>query len=151
MIDVAYYTSVRRVLGRNIVLLPHVRCLVWGVRQRELDAVCRDIRSQIKPLLPYATAAQYKRVRDGDLLQMVWYVCKTPYKQYQLGQREKSDSLQQWDRQINGVNSVRLYADLHDVTLDQLTLVGGQGRSLLKALRQDVQRWQRNARAKGCI
>ena len=58
MIDVAYYTSVQRVLGHNIVLLPHVHCLVWGVRQRELDAVCRDIRSQIKPLLPYATAAQ---------------------------------------------------------------------------------------------
>ena len=151
MIDVAYYASVHRVLGHNNLLLPHVHGLVWGVSEGELDAVCQDIRKQIKPLLPYATAARYARVRDGDLLQMVWYVCKTPYKQYQLGQREKSNSLQQWDRRINGVNSVRLYADLHDVTLDQLTLAGGEGRPLLKALRQDVQRWQRNAREKGYI
>jgi hypothetical protein len=49
------------------------------------------------------------------------------------------------------VNSVRLYADLHDVTLDQLTLAGGEGRPLLKALGQDVQRWQRRARKKGYI
>src|SRR4051794_22606814 len=95
MIDVAYYASVRRVLRHNNILLPHVHCLIWGVREGELDAVCQDIRKQIKPLLPYATAARYARVRDGDLLQMVWYVCKTPYKQYQLWQREKSDSLQQ--------------------------------------------------------
>ena len=82
---------------------------------------------------------------------MIWYVCKTPYKQYQLWQRQESDSLQQKRRQINGVNSVRLYADLHDVTLDELTLAGGEGRPFLKALRQDVRRWQRNARKKGHI
>ena len=47
------------------------------------------------------------------------------------------------------VNSVRLYVDLHGATLDGLTLAGGEGQAFLNAPRQDVQRWQRNARAKG--
>ena len=149
MIDVTYYTSVCKVLGHNIVLLPHVHCLVWGISAEELAAVCKAIGKQIKPLLPYATAAEFERVRDGDLLQMLWYVCKTPYKQYQVWQGE--NSLRQWKRDLNGVNSVRLYAELRNATLDQLTLAGGEGRAFLKALRRDIQGWQQNARAKGYI
>ena len=49
------------------------------------------------------------------------------------------------------VNAVRLYADLHDVTLDQLTLAGGEGQAFLTNLDRDVWRWQRNAHAKGYI
>jgi hypothetical protein len=128
----------------------------WSVRQvwpparaEELAAVCKAIGKQIKPLLPYATAVEFERVRDGDLLQMLWYVCKTPYKQYQVWQGE--NSLRQWKRDLNGVNSVRLYAELRNATLDQLTLAGGEGRAFLKALRRDIQGWQQNARAKGYI
>jgi len=40
---------------------------------------------------------------------------------------------------------------MHDITLDQLTIAGGEGRSLLKALDRDIQRWQRSARTKGYI
>lgn len=97
----------------------------------------------------YATAAEFERVRDGDLRQMLWYVCKASYKQYQLWKGE--NSLRQWDRPINGVNSVRLYAELHNATLDQLTIASGEGRAFLKALRQDARGWQQNARAKGHI
>jgi hypothetical protein len=50
-----------------------------------------------------------------------------------------------------GVNSVKLYADMHDLTLDQLAIAGGEGQAFLKALDRDARRWQRNARAKGHI
>jgi hypothetical protein len=50
---------------------------------------------------------------------------------------------------INGVNAVRLYAEMANVTLDQLTIAGGQGFPVLQALDEDARRWRRKARSKG--
>ena len=51
---------------------------------------------------------------------------KAPRKQYQLWRREKG-SLKQYKRAINGVNSVRLFAAMQGITLEELTLAGAPG------------------------
>ena len=57
----------------------------------------------------------------------------------------------QYKGAINGVNAVRLYAEMANVTLDQLTIAGGQGMPIQQALDQDAQRWRRKAHRKGYI
>ena len=49
----------------------------------------------------------------------------------------------------HGGNSVRLYAEMYDVTLDQIAIADGEGHAFLTNLDRDVRRWQRKARAKG--
>jgi hypothetical protein len=77
--------------------------------------------------------------------------CKTPRSQHQLSRRKTGKSFNQWKYPIYGVNSVKLYADMHDLTLDRLAIAGGKGQAFLQALDRDLRRWQRNARAKGYI
>jgi hypothetical protein len=151
MIEPAYYAYTQKVFRTPTVLLYHAHCLVWGVSQRKLDAICERIRGKIKPMLPYATGAQYERVNDGHLLRVLGYICKTPCKQYQLSPRKSGKGFNQWKWDINGVNSVRLYSEMHDTTLDQLAIAGGAGVEFLDQLDRDIQRWQRNARTKGYI
>jgi hypothetical protein len=103
----------------------YVHALVWGMEEKELDAICDDVRLRTGALFPYASSVSY-RVRTGDLLQVLWYTTKAPRKQYQLWRREKG-SLKQYKRAINGVNSVRLFAAMQGITLEELTLAGAPG------------------------
>jgi hypothetical protein len=139
MLDPGLYVSAQRTHDVDRFIHYHLHALVWGITKKKLDAILEDIRPEIWPLLSYATAADVKLVRKHSLLQMVWYVAKAPRKQYQLWRRRRG-SLKQYKRQINGVNSVRLFAAMQDITLDQLTLAGGEGLRVLNRARRDVDR-----------
>jgi hypothetical protein len=139
MLDPALYVSAQRTHGVTRFIQFHIHALVWGIEKKDLDAFCDDIRLTSDALLPYASSVKYAQVRAGDLLQVVWYTTKTPRSQYQVWRRQKG-SLQQYKRAINGVNSVRLFAAMQDVTLDDLTLAGGAGMPVLKRTRKDAVR-----------
>jgi hypothetical protein len=80
------------------------------------------------------------RLKEGDLLQMAWYVSKMPRKQYQLWKRP-TETLKQYKRDINGVNSVRLYAAMHGFSLEQLAVASGKGVHVLERTLQDTTNW----------
>jgi hypothetical protein len=140
MLDPALYVSTQRTHSVPRFIQFHVHALVWGVRAKDLAAFFEGTRDEVSSLLPYTTSVDVKHIRDGDLLQVIWYTTKMPRKQYQLWKRE-SGSFQQYKRNINGANSVRLFNAIHDVTLDQLTLAGGEGTRILKLVLQDAEQW----------
>jgi hypothetical protein len=109
LLDVALYVSAQRTHGLDRFMLWHVHLLVWGMPEAKLKQFCEDIRIGMRALLSYATSVHCQRVRDRDLLQMVWYTTKAPRKQYQLWKRRRTETLKQYKRDINGVNAVRVW------------------------------------------
>ena len=153
MVDASLYVSVQWTFGVSRLVRFHVHALVWGIERKDLDDALKGGRYKgfcylMRPLLPYASSVDIRRVKDGDLLQMIWYMTKMPRKQYQVWSRKSDDpkrsrrpSYQQQKRNINGVNSVRLLAAMRDVRLDQLALSGGEGDPILQRVLRDAKRW----------
>jgi hypothetical protein len=142
MIDVAPYVSVSRVLGSSYVYFLHSHALVWGASERFLQLQAKKLR--FRPLVPYTTSVDLRRVGADDLRQVFWYVTKTPYKQYQLWVTPRTGRHRQAKRTTNYVNAVRLHAAMGHVTLDELTIAGGEGHALLSAVVADLRRRRRH-------
>lgn len=140
MLDPALYVSAQQVQGVPRFLLWHAHALVWNTSEAELDAWAARVRPTMSAYLPYASAVDCRRIRARDLRQLIWYANKTPYKQYQVWRRE-TGSLAQEKRDINGVNAVRLYAEMRGLTLPELTLAGGVGRPILRRTVQASAIW----------
>jgi hypothetical protein len=140
MVEPTLYVSTQKIWERRYGVLYHLHALVWDIEKKQLREHCRRVRKEIRPVLPYATSAHYAQVREGDLLRMVWYMTKTPRKQYQLSKRA-TGSLKQWKRAINGVNSVLLHDQMAHMRLNQLLLAGGKGRKVLRRTRRDLEEW----------
>lgn len=140
MLDPALYVSAQRVQGVPRFLLWHAHALVWNTSKRGLDNWAARVRPTMSAYLPYASAVDHRQIRPSDLRQLIWYTGKTPYKQYQLWQRG-SGSLAQQKRTINGVNSVRLYAEMRDLRLPDLTLAGGTGKLILRRTIASASAW----------
>ena len=143
MIDVSPYVSsvgaLRMGFHGSHVYLPHFHGLVWGCSEEEIEWKCAFIRKKMKTFFKYATSVQYQLVNPDDLAQVVWYTTKTPRKQYQLWRRA-DEHVRQFKRAINGVNAVRLYAEMRDVTLDQLVVANRRGAQVLAAAMKDIRR-----------
>lgn len=130
MLDPSLYVSTQRVEGVSRFILWHTHALVWNTSKAVLDRWADSIRPTMHAYLPYATGVDVRPVRPEGLRQLIWYIGKTPRQQYQLSRRE-SGSLQQYAGPINGINSVRLYAEMRKLTLPQLTMAGGEGRRII--------------------
>jgi hypothetical protein len=140
-VEPSLYVSAQRTHDVSWFLQFHAHVLVWGITEEALEKVLDENRSAIGPLLPYAKTIDIQLIEPKDLLQMLWYSTKAPRKQYQLWNRPTTGTLKQFKRDINGVNSVRVYQAMKDVTLDQLALAGGEGTALLeRSLRAARQR-----------
>jgi hypothetical protein len=152
MIDVSCYVSSGTVLGQQEThtYLPHFHGIVWGISEEDLERKCGCIRKNMKTFFKYATSGHFKLVKPGDLLQVIWYMCKTPRKQYQLWKR-MDERIRQYKRAINGVNAVRLYSETRNVTLDQLTVVTGEGTKLLAAVMKELRRAKASAERSGTL
>jgi hypothetical protein len=140
MIDVAPYVSAARLVGANRVYFLHAHALVWGASEHFLELAVKRLRPRFRSLLPYTTSVDLRRIRTDDLRQMLWYVTKTPNKQYQAWVDPRTGRHRQADRAMNFVNAVRLHAVMGHVTLDELTIAGGEGEAVVKAVLADVQR-----------
>ena len=141
MLDVSPYVSsvgaLRMGFHGSHVYLPHFHGLVWGCSEEELEWKCAFMRTKMKTFFKYATSVQYQLVNPGDLAQVVWYMTKAPRKQYQLWRRA-DEHVRQFKRAINGVNAVRLYAEMRDVTLDQLVIANRQGAKVLADAQKEL-------------
>ncbi len=146
MIDAALYVSARKVFGVSRRCHLHAHALVWGISAQRIQRCLEGSRRTIKSLLGHVTSVDIKQVRKSDLRQVLWYVLKAPCKQYQVQTRQTGRS-RQWKRQINGVNSVRLHRMIGKVTLDVLTIAGGEGLPLRTAAFAEIQRRRRRQNA----
>ncbi|CAA2158540.1 hypothetical protein MBRA_03808 [Methylobacterium brachiatum] len=131
MLDPALYVSTQRVAGVPRFVLWHLHALVWNTTEAALARWAQRTRMTVGALLPGASGVDVQPVRPDGLRQVIWYTGKSPRQQYQLWRRD-SGSLQQYDRALNGVNAVRLYALMRDLTLPDLTVTGGEGRQILR-------------------
>lgn len=139
MLDAALFVSAQRAFMKNRLVCVHLHALVWNTDEAALEAAGVRVQRVIRPLFSYTHAFDFRPVNASDFLQVAWYVYKTPRKQYQVHYRE-THRWRQYKRDINGVNSVRLYQIMRDVTLDQLALADGEGIRVLKKVLRDVQR-----------
>lgn len=140
MLDPALYVSAQRIQGVPRFLLWHAHALVWSTSEAELDAWAEGVRPTMSAYLPYASAVKCSEIIPEDLRQMIWYMNKMPRKQYQLWKRQ-SESFKQYKRDINGINSVRLYAEMRDVALPELAFAGGAGRPILRQTVKSSASW----------
>lgn len=131
MLDPTLYVSTQRVEGVPRFMLWHAHALVWNTSVADLDAWAKDLRPTMRAYLPYATGVDHRPVRSDGLRQLIWYISKTPRKQYQLFKRD-TNSLQQYDGPLNGVNAVRLYSEMRNMKLPQLTFAAGEGRRIIR-------------------
>ena len=139
VLDAALYVSARRVLFCDRLISVHAHALVWNIIEAELMQRAELIRNDMQALVPYATSIDIKQIDPSDYLQMVWYVIKMPRKQYQVHQRTTC-RVRQYRRPINGVNSVRLYDVMKDLTLNQLTFAQGTGKRVLARMEERLAR-----------
>jgi hypothetical protein len=92
-----------------------------GANHKDLADYLEGTRFGIRSLLSYASQIDVKPIRYGDLLQVIWYTATMTRKQYQIWRRTRG-SFKQYKRDINSVNSVRLFAAMQIMTLDQLAV-----------------------------
>ena len=137
MMEPAIYVSSTPHVSFSPTFNYHVHAICWDTTGRQMRRICKRINRRMKPLLPYTTAAHYSEIRSGDILQMLWYMTKMPRKQYQIWVRPTGRP-KSFKRAINGVNSVRLYADLRDVPLECLLAGHGAGQNILKAVVKEI-------------
>jgi hypothetical protein len=139
MIEPALYVYSAQELGWPYVAHYHAHVLAWGESERRMKRVAQEIGHPTQSILPYGRGVVFRRVCDHDLLQMIWYVTKSPRKQHQLLRREHS--LKQFKGAINGVNSVRLYSSMRDIELPDLAVASGRGRRILRQTEEGMSRW----------
>ncbi len=142
MLDVAMYVSAKQVFVCNTVYNVHAHALVWNTTEAALKDLFRNLPTPFRALIEYATPIDIKCINPADFLQMVWYVSKMPRKQYQVYWKRDSNRQRQFRGKINGVNSVRLYALMVDLTLDQLTFAHGEGREVLARVRKRLRHFR---------
>lgn len=152
MIDVGCYVSSGTVFGKeeSHTYLPHFHGIVWGISKKELERQCVSIRKNMRTFFKYATSAHFSLIKPGNLPQVIWYMCKTPRKQYQLWKR-MDGHIRQFKRAINGVNAVRLYSEMRNVTLDPLTVATGEGTEVLAAVMKQLRRAEASAERSGTL
>jgi hypothetical protein len=129
LLDPALFVSTQHREGVPRFIQWHLHALVWNTSEPKLDAWAEGVRATMDAYLPGASSVDISLIRPADFLQVLWYTAKMPRKQYQVWLRERG-SFQQYKRQINGVNAVRLYAALRPLRLPHLTLAGGAGRPI---------------------
>ena len=139
MLDSALFVSAQRVFRKNRFVHVHLHALVWNTDEAALEAAKLRTQRAIHPLFSYTHAFDYSSIDPSDFLQVLWYVNKAPRKQYQAHFRT-TGCWKQYKRDINGVNAVRLYQLMYDVTLDELALAWGEGDDLLRRVLREVQR-----------
>jgi hypothetical protein len=134
MIDAAFFPYDTSSIGESRCVSLHAHAIVWGTTKRKLKKWRgRRYPNMVQSPVAYVRARDFRRVQVGDLRQVLWYVFKTPYKQYQLEPRQNGRH-KCHKRQINGVNSVKLLLFLMDHQLQDMILVGKGGLKFLEVI-----------------
>jgi hypothetical protein len=148
MIEPGYYNNIYNRTGekRRNVISWHGHFLVWDVSRKKLNRHLNKIKPRFTPIMPGLCAVHKKQIQPDQFGYKLWYMVKSPTKEYSIGRRLKSDSrtgntrFKQNSRNIRLGHRVKLFNIMRDMYLDQLAMAGGEGRKLLQRMKYEVLR-----------
>jgi hypothetical protein len=157
MIEPGYYNVIYAELGnkRKNVVSWHGHFLVWGITEERLAKHLKAIKPNFTPIMPGLCAVHKKRIPPDQLGYKLWYILKSPCKEYSIGQRRERDKrtgavrLKHNSRKIRLGHRVKLFHLMREMYLDHLAMAGGEGRELLRRIKYETLREYRtkNGRA----
>lgn len=145
MIEPGYYTNIYQSeeKQKNVVSW-HGHFLAWGVSRKQLNRHLDKIKSRFTPIMPDLCAVHKKRIPPDQFGYKLWYIIKSPRREYSIGRRLNSDGrtgksrFKQNSRDIRPGNRVKLFKIMRDMYLDQLAMAGGEGRNLLQQIKYEA-------------
>jgi hypothetical protein len=148
MIEPGYYNVIYDELGnkRKNVVSWHGHFLVWGITKKQLAKHLKAIKPRFTPIMPGLCAVHKKRIPRDQFGYKLWYLLKSPCKEYSIGQRRQRDArtgavkFKHNSRQIRPGNRVKLFYLMRDMYLDNLAMAGGQGSELLQRIKYEALR-----------
>ena len=93
MIEPGYYNVIYDEIDnkqKNVVSW-HGHFLVWGISRKDLQQHLKTISAQLTPIMPGLCAVHQKLIGLGQFGYKLWYVLKSPCKEYSIGKRRKPD------------------------------------------------------------
>jgi hypothetical protein len=96
--------------------------------------------------MPGLCAVHRKIIPRGQFGYKLWYVLKSPSKEYSIGRRRERDEqtgkakFKQNSRKIRPGTTVKLFHLMREMYLDQLAMAGGEGSELLRRIKYEALR-----------
>ena len=147
MIEPGYYNVIYDESGerRKNVVSWHGHFLIWGISKKQLEHHLAKIKSRFTPIMPGLCAVHKKIIPRDQFGYKLWYILKSPCKEYSIGKRRKPDEtglarFKQNSRQLRPENHVKLFNLMRGMYLDQLAMAGGEGRELLRPIKYEALR-----------
>jgi len=145
MIEPGYYNVIYDKLGnkRKNVVSWHGHFLVWDATKKQLAKHFEAIKPNFTPIMPGLCAVHKKIVPPDQFGYKLWYILKSPCKEYSIGQRRERDEktgavkFKQNSRKIRLGTRVKLLHLMREMYLDQLATAGGEGRELLRQIKYE--------------
>jgi hypothetical protein len=119
--------------------------LVWGISRKDLKKHLAKAKPRFTPLMPGLCAVHQKAIELGQFGYKLWYIIKSPCKEYSIGKRSKTDRnghprYKQNSRELRPGHCVKLFYLMRDIYLDQLTMAGGEGCKLRQIIKYETLR-----------
>ena len=139
MIEPAYYNSIYDDDGdiARAVASWHGHFLVWGIEQEVLAKHVKNLNGKFEAVMLNFAAAHQKQIEYGQFGYTLWYIVKSPCKEYSVGRRSKpgeetgKSNFKHNKRDIRLGARVKMFHLMKPLYLDQLAMAGGEGREPL--------------------
>jgi hypothetical protein len=146
MTEAGYYNAIydeNAQIQKNIISW-HGHFIVWGITRKELLRWKAKIAYRIAPIMPDMCAIHIKVIPPDQFGQWLWYINKSPRKEYSVGKRSEPNSetgsphYKQNKRPLRPGHRVKLFHMLRDITLPELAMAGGEGREVMRKIKYEA-------------
>ena len=157
MIEPGYYNAIYDEFGaqQRDVVSWHAHFLVWGISKKQLTHHLARMRPGFTPIMPSLCAVHQKAIEPDQFGYKLWYIVKSPCKEYSIGKRRKPHErtglarFKQNSRQLRLGHCVALFDLMRGMYLDELSMAGGEGCELLRRIKYEALRQYRNKNGRG--
>jgi hypothetical protein len=131
MIEPGYYNVIYDKLGnkRKSVVSWHGHFLVWGITEERLAKHLAQTKPRFTPIMPGLCAVHKKIIPRNQFGRKLWYILKSPCKEYSIGQRRERDKK---------TRAVRFKQNSRKIRLGHRKAV--EGRELLRRIKYEALR-----------
>ena len=148
MIEPGYYNVIYDEIGnqRKNVISWHGHFLVWGITKKQLARHLTKIKPRFTPIMPGLRAVHKKRISAGQFGYKLWYILKSPCKEYSIGRRRECNEktgaakFKHNSRKIRPGNRLKLFNLMREMYLDRMAMAGGEGSKLLRRIKYEALR-----------
>lgn len=145
MIEPGYFNSIYDENGRlkRDVISRHGHFLVWGASRKELLRWRQKLQHRVIRAIKHLTAVHIKKIPPDQLGQRIWYINKSPCKEYSVGKYSKQDKgglprYKQNSRSLRPGHRVKIFHLMREIRLPDLAMAGGDGRELLRKIKYEA-------------